>query len=48
MNEYYERTDQIYQCYYDKGIEKAQKMLKDTIKQLKHYPNCNVQTITKY
>jgi hypothetical protein len=32
MNEYYERTEQIYQCYYNKGIEKALKILKDTIK----------------
>jgi hypothetical protein len=48
MSEYYERTDQIYQCYYDKGIEDTLKILKDTIKHSKHYTNCKLQTITKY
>jgi hypothetical protein len=42
MNEFYERTEQIYQCYNDKGIEDTLKMLVDTIKRARLYTNCNV------
>jgi uncharacterized protein YlbG (UPF0298 family) len=49
MNEYYEKTEQVYWFYENnKDIEKTLDKLKDTIKYPKHYTNCSMKTIIKY